>query len=94
MLPDVLSIRFTGLNIELVQGHPVELHLITSAGEIEIDVAVDAQNRGCGAGMGGVAPRCRASPEGRGQAPRSRAGSSPQGIWGRWKIKVGDSLCH
>lgn len=39
--PNVLAIQFTGLRAPLVEGHPVALHLITSAGEIEIDAAVE-----------------------------------------------------
>lgn len=42
--PKALAIRLTGLTEALEEGHHEDLHLETSAGEIEIEVLVEAAN--------------------------------------------------
>jgi copper(I)-binding protein len=43
LTPDGLAIRFDGLRRPLEEGHPWEVIVQTSAGEIEIDVAVESE---------------------------------------------------
>ncbi|KHQ49871.1 MULTISPECIES: copper chaperone PCu(A)C [Mameliella] len=42
--PDGLAIRFDGLQAVLEEGHHWEVILLTSAGELEIDVVIEAQD--------------------------------------------------
>lgn len=44
LTPDGLAIRFEGLTKELEEGHHWEVVLLTSAGEVEIDVAIEPEN--------------------------------------------------
>ena len=43
LAPDLMAIHLTGLTDELHKGDHLDLHLVTSVGEIEIEVAVEAE---------------------------------------------------